>query len=266
MSFGQDTLFYHNGKIEIVHVLDRRSDFVKYNSLDTTDKNIYLKSFTVIDHIKFKENSPFGKTLDLKDPNPESLAGEPSEKIRLNELNRFNRVGVELFDIVFQNITIYYQRTFKKANYLTVGIPVSFSPGALFGKNYTQSSTFNGLSSYYSKYKMFSTGIEITSYPDGFVYGLASDFGFTRQDYHSYYSNSTEPIILDASFYGLFVRIGYDLNLKNGLGFSFYGNLGMKGAVWHSVDYDYYTNEEIVRSYYSRGLASRFNIRINYSF
>lgn len=266
-AYGQDTLYYHNGNVEIVNVLDRRSDFVKYKSLDTTDKSVYMKSFNVIDRVKFKENSPFGKELDLKDPDPDSPTGEASNKIRLNEVQNFNRVGMDAFDLVFQNVTFYYQRTFKKANYLTVGFPLSFSPGALFGKNYRQNSSDNfGLSNYYSKYKLFSTGIELTSYPDGFVYGLVSDFGLTRRSYFPYYDSAEEPIILDASFYGLFVRIGYDLNFKNKLGLSFYGNLGMTGSQWHNVDYDYITGEHTVYSFYSRSLGSRFNVRINYSF
>lgn len=267
VGFSQDTLFYHSGKTEVVNVLERRRDLVEYKSLDTNDMGVYKKSFKVIDKVTFGENSKFSGTYDLRNPEPETMDND-SGKLP-SEITRFNRVGIELFDLISPNVTFYYQRTFPKAKYLTLGIPISFSPGAVFYKNYQSSASYytyrrNG---YYSNQKLFSSGIEVMSYPNHLIFGAASDFGIVRNRFlFDNYDGTQETRDLDSPFFGMFVRLGYDLNINEYLGFSFYGNIGFSRYVWYYIYHDFYANNTVVEKYNNIVLDGRLNIRFYYSF
>lgn len=269
-SYAQDTLFYHDGTKEVVKVIAYRGDFVKYHSIDTTVKSTFYKSNAKVNYIVFEKGSKFGERYDLNAPVIES---DETENIPYSHryLTNFNRVGVDVFDALWLNATVYYQHTFP--NYLTISIPFSFSPGAVFGKNYQNldiSNTNFTSYRYYSKFKLFSTGVDLMSYPKGFVYGGSLEFGMTKNYFvDNYYDSLGTHTYTDASnspFGSLFVRLGYDNEFSEHVGFCIYGDLGVTRYRYEYAFYDPNIQGFQINSFNSTAFSARFKVRIYYSF
>lgn len=265
-SFSQDTLFFKNGHKETVRILELKRDMVKYSSLDTTDlKTYYVSNVKVDSAYHLKEGTGYYYIFAEIDPEHNPMVLPEKEIIYPN------RFGIDAYDAFFSLATMYYQHTFKKFNYLTIGIPLSFSPRTLFSDNYKTDPNFQyNQWFYYNKYKNYSTGLELTFYPNKFIYGVAFDFGSVKFRTTEYFYDSSTGISYDivkfhnAPFYGMFVRIGYDI-LINHFGISAYANLGVQRSTY--IDSYYYPqNNDQITKYESTSLSSRVNVRIHYSF
>jgi hypothetical protein len=228
--FGQDTLYFRNGETELITAIDFDKLQIKYTLFNSENKTVFYKSNQ---HVQ-KVNLANGNSYVFQDP-AENKPVEVRDPYRPTYLNS---LSFELFDILYQQITVYYTRSFPQAKGLTLGIPLSASGRSLTG-NLDGS---YGSAGYYDRNKIFSTGFDLMSPLEHFMYGGSCEIGFCRQNlYYDIYSpegnflyTASEP--RNNNFFGLFFRTGYAFNPLPHFFLSVFGDVGVVNRQYYYIN------------------------------
>ena len=184
-----------------------------YNDQDGPDLMVKVSDVSLIayqdGHLEFFE--PVSRIIQRNDYNP-------------------NLLTYHLFDLIFNNFTISYERILKNGK-VGLQIPISFG--------YSHYANIDDI------YNMFYTGLNVNFYPTGqgkwrFLTGPGFRIGQARWDYYSYHSETSSHNYEETTgYFKLLVNNGVIFSPIKELSLSVVGSLGIRYVFTMPKNYKY---------------------------
>lgn len=198
----QDTLYKSDGTRQLVKVLEVNQNQVKYKLIANADGPVYVISKE--DVLQIVYSSGILEVFPQKPVKNRDI--DLSENTVIESFGR-NFISINIADILFNSLTISYERTLKSGDY-SFKFPLSIGlKSNIINPDYDD----NG---YYNKHKTFSIGLDFYFYPKGqskprFFFGPSLEYGqFNYLDY--VYKPSGNPYQKEkGSFYAIIFENGF---------------------------------------------------------
>jgi hypothetical protein len=187
----QDTLYKISGEKRTVKIIEVSSSQIKYKRSGDADGPLYVLKTSEVEKVVY----PDGHT-DVFVTNKKSSSDKKNEEPfpSDNALQRKHFIGINIIDLMSGILTLNYEANIYR-DLLSLRIPLSFGIAALSGTN-PGYNTFSPDFFYYSRDKLFSTGLDLRYFPFGqkrasYFIGPAYEYG---QVGHLEFQNIPQPI------------------------------------------------------------------------
>lgn len=180
----QDTLYRTNGEKLVVRVTEVSASEIKYRRSAGTDGPLYVIRASEVSKVVYADGHSDvfvrdAKTTPTSKSNTTRPKSTPNERPTDNGIRRKHFIGLGASDLLPGIISLSYEGNIYKDN-VSIRIPISIGLGALSGAT----PAYNGFPDfyYYSRNKIFSTGLDLRYYPAGqkfssYFLGLSWEYG-----------------------------------------------------------------------------------------
>lgn len=196
--FAQDMIYTLKGdaiEAKVIEIGRKEIKYKKFSNLTGPDYRMYIEDVNRIAY----ESGAVDVFNEMKKNSGSSFKVTPSDLGN-------NHIYLNVIDILFQNVTLGYERIVGEQGKLGLRVPVSFS---LYGN------TLNDI--VFNSYNVFYSGIDLNFYPFGqrqasFYIGPAIRSGLARFRYEVYDEFNYQSVITSSAYASILFQGGFTWN------------------------------------------------------